>query len=61
MNQTILQLPCTCVHYGQACHTRHNTESSYETLLYYYHFNVLPEPATHLQPSDLVDPVPLVQ
>jgi len=42
MNQTILQLPCTYVYYGQACHIRHNTKSSYETLLYHHHFDVLP-------------------
>ena len=61
MNQTILQPLCTCVHCGQACRTRHSTESSYETPLHHYHFVVFPEPTAHPQPSDLVDPVPLIQ
>ena len=61
MNQTILQLPCTYVHYGQACRTRYSTESSYETPLYYYHFVDFPGVSAPLLPSDLVDPVPLIQ
>jgi len=61
MNQMILQPPCTYVHYGQACRIRHNTESSYETPLYYYYFIVFPGPIAYLQPSNLVDPVPFVQ
>jgi len=60
MNQTILQPPCTCVHYGQACRIRHSTESSYEPPLYHYHFALFPELIALLQPSDLVDPVLLV-
>jgi len=60
MNQTILQLPYTCVHYGQACRIHHNTKSSYETPLHHHHFDVLPKPAAYLQPFDPVDPVPLV-
>lgn len=32
MNQTTLQPPYICVYYGQACRTRHNTESSYQTV-----------------------------
>ncbi|KAK4205939.1 fungal-specific transcription factor domain-containing protein [Rhypophila decipiens] len=59
MNQTILQPPCTCVHYGQACRTRHSTESSYENPLHHHHFVVFPGLPAHLQPSDPVDPVPL--
>ena len=61
MNQTILQPPYTCVHYGQAYRTLHNTESSYETPLHYYYFVVFPGPTAHPQPPNLVDPVPLVQ
>lgn len=61
MNQTILQPPYTYIHYSQACRTRHNTEASYGTPLYHYYFVVFPELTTHPQPSDLVDPVPLVQ
>jgi len=60
MNQTILQPPYTCVHYGQACRTRYSTESSYETPLHYYYFVVFPGLPAHPQPSDLVDFVPLV-
>jgi len=61
MNQTILQLPYRCVHYGQAYRTRHNTKSSYETPLHHYHFNMFPKLTTRPQPSDLVNPVPPVQ
>jgi len=48
MNQIILQPLYIYVHYNQACRIRHNTESLYETPLYYYDFNVLPKPAAHL-------------
>jgi len=61
MNQTILQPPCTCVHYGQACRIRHSTESSYETPLHHHHFVVFPGLPAHLQPSNPVDPMPLIQ
>jgi len=61
MNQTILQPPYTCVHYGQAGHTRHNTEPSNETPLHHHHFIVFPKLTAHPQPSNLVNPVPLVQ
>jgi hypothetical protein len=61
MNQTILQPLCTCVHYGPACRIRHSTESLYETPLHYHYFVVFPELPAYLQPSDRVNPVPLVQ
>jgi len=61
MNQTILQPPDTCVHYGQACRTGHSTESSYETPLHHHHFIVFLAPTAHPRPSNLVDPVPLIQ
>jgi hypothetical protein len=48
MNQTILQPPCKCAYYGQACCTRYNTESSYETPLYYYYFSVFPKLTAYL-------------
>jgi len=61
MNQTILQPPCTYVHYNQACRILYSTESSYETPLHYYHFVVFPGPTAHPQPSDPVDPMPFIQ
>jgi len=60
MNQIILQPLYIYVHYNQACRIRYNTESSYETPLHHYNFDVLPKPVTYLQPYYLVDPVYLV-
>ena len=60
MNQTILQPLYTYVHYGQAYRTLHSTESSYETPLHHHHFIVFPGPTTYLQPSNPVDPIPLI-
>jgi len=61
MNQTILQPPYTYVHYGQAYRIRHSIKSSYKTPLHHHHFIIFLKPTTHSQPSNLVDPVPLVQ
>jgi len=61
MNQIILQPLYTYVHYSQAYRILYSTESSYETPLYHYYFVVFPGPTAHPQPSNLVDPVPLVQ
>ena len=61
MNQTILQLLCKCAHYSQAYRTRYNTESLHESPLHHHHFVVFPELTTHLQPSDLANPIHPVQ
>ena len=61
MNQMILQPPCTYVHYSQAYRIRHSTKSSYETPLQHHYFVIFPGPTAHLQPSNLVDPIPLIQ
>jgi len=61
MNQTILQPPDTCMYYDQASRTGHSTKSSCESPLHHYYFVMFPDPTAHLQPSDPVDPVPLVQ
>ena len=61
MNQVILQPPGKCVHYGQACRRRHSTVPSYDPPRHDHHpvdFPVLP---AHPQPSDLVDPLRLVE
>jgi len=60
MNQTILQPFYMYVYYNQAYRIRYNTESLYENPLHRYDFNVLPKPATYLQPYYLIDPVYLV-
>jgi hypothetical protein len=61
MNQRILQPFCTYVHYSLVYRICYNTESSYEPPLHYYHFVDFPRLSAHLQPSDPVDFMPLVQ
>ena len=60
LNQTLLQPPGKCGHYGQACRTHHSTEPSYDPPLHHHHPAPFLTPPPQPRPSSLVDPLHLV-